>query len=148
MAHAHEYARKSRMKLRVDIAIENELLLVTAHGTLSFDASLHALQQVLNQARQKQVSRILIDAHAVDGALTTLERYDLAKQVATFIQQYQMNPRIALVRKPPVPDGIGARVSQNLGVTTEMFPARQEALNWLAACPNPPRTKSAGTSEN
>jgi hypothetical protein len=31
------------MKLRVDITIENQLLLAAAHGTLSFDASLGSI---------------------------------------------------------------------------------------------------------
>jgi hypothetical protein len=77
------------MKLRMDIEIQDELLLVTVYGTLSFDALLRTFQQVLDQARQKQVNRILIDMLAVDGTLTTLEWYDLAKQVATYIQQQQ-----------------------------------------------------------
>jgi hypothetical protein len=130
------------MKLRVDITIENQLLLAAAHGTLSFDASLGSLKRVLDQARQKQVSRILIDVLAVDGSLTTLERYELGKQTAAYIKQHQMDPRIAFVGKPPAADGFGVRVAQNRDVTTQMFPTRQQALNWLAAWPNPPQTKS------
>ena len=71
----------------------------------------------------------------------TLEWYDLAKEVATYIRQCQMNPRIALVGKPPAADGFGVRVAQNLDVTTEIFPTREKALQWLAAWPNPPQTK-------
>jgi hypothetical protein len=47
-----------------------------------------------------------------------------------------VNPRIALVGKPPATDGFGVRVAQNLDVTT-----REKALQWLAAWPNPPQTK-------
>ena len=36
MAHTHKSGRKSPMKLRVDIEIQGELLVATAHGTLSF----------------------------------------------------------------------------------------------------------------
>jgi hypothetical protein len=134
------------MKLLVDTAIKDELLLATFQGTLSFDASLHALKQVLDQAHNQQMSRVLCDMLAVDGTLTTLEWYDLAKQMATYIQLHQMYPRIALVGKPPTTDGFAVHVSQNLGVTTEIFPTQQEALRWLAAWPNPPRTKSAHSS--
>jgi hypothetical protein len=130
------------MKLHVDITIENQLLVATAHGTLLFDACLRGLKHVLDQARKKQVTQILIDLLAVDGALTTLERYELGKQTAAYIQQHQMNPQIAFVGKPPAADGFGVRVAQNLGATTEMFPTRQQALNWLAAWPNPRQTKS------
>ena len=41
------------MKLRVDIEIQGELLVATAHGTLSFQEGQRALKQVLGQAHEK-----------------------------------------------------------------------------------------------
>jgi hypothetical protein len=120
------------MNLHTEIEVQDELLLVVVHGTLSLDASLRALKQVLDTAGEKQVNRILIDVLDVDGVLTTLERYDLGAQAAAYIQQRQMNPTLAFVGKPPASDGFGVRVAQNRGVITEMFSTRQKALDWLA----------------
>ena len=148
MAQAHKSGRKSPMKLRVDIEIQGELLVATAHGTLSFHEGQRALKQVLGQAHKKQMNQVLIDMLAVDGVPTTLERYELAKQMAAYIRQHQMNSRIAFVGKPPTADGFAVHVAQNLGISTEILPTRQKALNWLAAWPNPPRTKSVATAGN
>jgi ATP-dependent DNA ligase len=148
MAHLYKSARQSPIKLRVDIEIQGELLVATAHGTLSFHEGQRALKQVLGQAHKKQINQVLIDMLAGDGVPTTLERYELAKQIADYIRQHQMNPKIAFVGKTPTADGFAVHVAQNLGISTEIFPTRQKALNWLAAWPNPPRTKSAATCEN
>jgi hypothetical protein len=47
MAHHYKSGRKSPMKLRVDIQIQGELLVATAHDTLSFHEGQRALKQVL-----------------------------------------------------------------------------------------------------
>ena len=143
MAHLYKSGRKSPMKLRVDIEIQGERLVATAHGTLSFHEGQRALKQVLGQAHKKQINQVLIDMLAVDGVPTTLERYELAKQIADYIRQHQMNPKIGFVGKTPTADGFAVHVAQNLDISTEIFLTRQKALQWFAARPDPPRTKSA-----
>jgi hypothetical protein len=54
-----------------------------------------------------------------------------------------MTPKIAFVGKTPTADGFAVHVAQNLGISTEIFPTRQKALQWLAARPDPARTQSA-----
>jgi hypothetical protein len=127
------------MKLRLDIEVRGGLLLVAFHGTVSFDGSLSVLKRVLDRACKERLSRILIDARPVDGVLSTFERYELGKQTADYIKERRMNPRVAFVGEPPVVDGFGVRVAQNLGITVDLFFTRQEALSWLAAWPEPPR---------
>jgi hypothetical protein len=131
------------MKLRLDIEIEDGLLVAFLCGKLSFDALHRVLQQVLDRARERQVDHILVDMLSVDGVLTTLERYDLGKQTAQYIHRHHMNPRIAFVGRPPAAEGFGVLVAQNLGVITEMFRTREKAFEWLAASPDRLRSESS-----
>jgi hypothetical protein len=85
---------------------------------------------------EKRVNKILVNSLAMDGALSTIERYSLAVELATYLQQHQMNTRIAFVSKPPMTDGFGVHVAQNRGVTTEVFSTQQAALNWLDKWPS------------
>ncbi len=134
MLEASEGVKK--MDLQIDIELQGGLMLVTARGTLAFDAVLRILKQVCDTAAEKQVKKILVNSLAVDGDLTTLERYQLGVEVAAYIMQRQKNTRLAFVGQPPQMDGFGVRVAQNRGMTVEMFSSQQEALNWLAIWPS------------
>jgi hypothetical protein len=68
--------------------------------------------------------------------LSTFERYELGVEVAAYVKQRQMNPRLAFVGKPPTMDGFGVRVGQNRGLATAVFSTQQEALNWLDKWPS------------
>jgi hypothetical protein len=48
----------------------------------------------------------------VDGGFSTLERYQIGVEVAAYIMQRQMNPRLAFVGQPPAIDGFGVRVAK------------------------------------
>jgi len=124
------------MDLRIDIELREGLLLVTASGTFAFDAALLLLKQVCDTAKEKEVSKILVNALAVDGELATVERYRLGTEVTAYLKQRQMSPRLAFVGKPPAVDGFGVRVAQNRGITTEVFSSQQEALRWLGKWPS------------
>jgi uncharacterized protein (DUF2384 family) len=119
------------MDLHIDIELQGELMLVTARGDLAFDAALRLLKQVCDTAAEKQIDKIIVNSLAVDGELSTFERYRIGVQVAAYIKQRQMSPRLAFVGQPPEIDGFGVRVAQNRGVATEVFSSQQEALNWL-----------------
>jgi len=124
------------MDLRIDIELREGLLLVTASGTFAFDAALLLLKQVCDTAKEKEVSKILVNALAVDGELATVDRYRLGTEVTAYLKQRQMSPRLAFVGKPPAVDGFGVRVAQNRGITTEVFSSQQEALRWLGKWPS------------
>jgi hypothetical protein len=124
------------MDLRIDIELREGLLLVTASGTFAFDAALLLLKQVCDTAQEKEVSKILLNALAVDGELATVERYRLATEVTAYLKQRRMSPRLAFVGRPPTVDGFGVRVAQNRGITTEVFSGQLEALKWLDKWPS------------
>ena len=111
-------------------------MLVTARGNLAFDAALRLLKQVCDTAAEKQVNRILVNSLAVDGEFSTVDRYQIGVEVAEYIMQRQMNPKLAFVGKPPAIDGFGVRVAKNRGMTVEVFSNQQEALNWLDIWPS------------
>jgi hypothetical protein len=124
------------MDLHIDIELQGALMLVTARGDLAFDAALRLLKQVCDTAAEKQVNKILVNSLAVEGELSTFERYRIGVQIAAYIRQRQLNPKLAFVGQPPEVDGFGVRVAQNRGVTTEVFSSQQEALNWLDGWPS------------
>src|SRR5260221_3470346 len=118
------------MDLHIDIELQGGVLLVTASGKVAFDVALRLLKQVCDTAKEKEVNKILVNSLAVDGGLSTLERYSLGVEVAAYLKQRQMNPRLAFVGKLPTTDGFGVRVGQNRGVSTEVVSSQQEAMNW------------------
>jgi hypothetical protein len=124
------------MDLHIEIELTGSVLLVTASGTQTFDAALRLLKQILDTAAERQVNKILVNGLAVDGELSTVDRYSLAIEVAAYLNERQMKPRVAFVGKPPAMDGFGVRVGRNRGLSTEIFPTQQEALNWLNKWPS------------
>jgi hypothetical protein len=124
------------MDLHIDIELRGGLLLATASGNFAFDSTLQLLKQVCDTAKEKDVNKILVNFLAIDGEPSTLERYRLGIEVAAYLKQREMSPRLAFVGKPPAMDGFGVRVGQNRGITTEMFSNQQEALGWLAKWPS------------
>ena len=124
------------MDLHIDIEVQKELLLVTVTGSAAYDAVLRLFKQIFDTAAEKQVNKILVNGLAVDGELSTVERYSLGVEVAAYVRQRQMHPRIAFVGKPPAIDGFGVRVGQNRGLTAEVFSSQQDALNWLDKWPS------------
>jgi hypothetical protein len=123
------------MDLHIDVELRGRLLLVTAGGEIEFEASLRLLKQAFDIAKEKEVSKILVNTLAVDGELSTFERYRLATGLVAHLRQREMNARIAFVGKPPTTNGFGVRVAQNRDVTTEVFDTQQAALNWLDKWP-------------
>jgi hypothetical protein len=121
--------------LRIDIEIQGGLLLVTASGDLEFAATLRFFKQVLDTAREKGINKILINAFAVEGELSGVERYEIGAEIAAYVKQRQMNPRIAMVGKPPQLNGFAVRVAQNRDLVISAFSTQEDALNWLNAWP-------------
>jgi hypothetical protein len=124
------------MDLRIDMEFQGGLLLVTASGNVALDAALRVYKQIFDRAKEERVNKILVNTLAVDGELTTLERYTLAMDLVAYLKEREMNPRLANVGKPPTTNGFAVRVGQNRGVSVEVFSSQQEALSWLAKWPN------------
>jgi dihydroxyacetone kinase len=121
--------------LHIDIELQGRVLLVAASGPVALDAAVRLIKQAFDAAKEKEVNKILVNTFAVNGALSTFERYTLAIEVVAYLRQREMNPRVAFVGKLPTTDGFGVRVAQNRNLTIEVFSSQEEALNWLANWP-------------
>ena len=119
------------MDLHIVAALQQDILLVTVTGSVGYDLALRLYKQTFDTAAEKQVNKMLVNTLAMDGGLSPLESYYLGVQVAAYLKQRKMNPRLAIVGKPPTIDGLGLGVARNRRVTAETFPSEQAALDWL-----------------
>lgn len=119
--------------MHVDIRVEGEILVVTAAGKVAYDSALRMFIGACDVSAEKQVWKILVNCLAVEGALSTLDRYRLGAAVSEYLRTQKIYPKIALVGIAPTMDGFGAEVAQNRGAFTELFATLDEALNWLSA---------------
>src|SRR5215813_4739347 len=124
------------MKLYSSMEVQGALLVVVVNGEVSFNAAWDVLRQTYDTALEKQVNLILVDSLAVEGKLTTFEKYRLGTETETYFRSRLMQPRIACVGKPPSVDGFAVLVAKNRWVAAEMFSDRDEALNWLGLAKN------------
>jgi len=116
------------MKLHSSMEVQGALLLVVVNGELSFNAAWDVLKQTYDTALEKHVDLILVDSLAVEGKLTTFEKYRLGTETVTYFRSRLMQPRIACVGKPPSVDGFAVLVAKNRWVAAEMFSNRHGAI--------------------
>ena len=119
------------MDLRIEIDSQRDLLVGTANGGVTYAEAVRVLKAISDVAAKKQLDKILVDCLAVDGDLTTFERYRLGAEISDYLQRLKIHPRVAVLGFPPAVNGFGARVAKNRGTKVEVFSARPEALNWL-----------------
>jgi hypothetical protein len=125
--------------LDLDIAdekLQEGVLVVIGGGTFKSVAALRLLKQICDMATEKQVDKIVVNALALDGTVSELNRYEVAVELSAYLRQRGWNYRLAIVGKSPTVDGFGVRVAQNRGLTAEYFSTEQEALNWLKRWPD------------
>lgn len=123
------------MDLHMNIEFQGRVLLVTASGPVALDAALRRLKRAFDAAKEKEVSKILVNTIAVSGELSTFERYTLGVEVVAYLRLHEMNPKVAFAGKLPTTDGFGVRVAQNRNLIIEVFSNQDDALNWLGNWP-------------
>jgi hypothetical protein len=123
------------MDLHIEIEFQEVLLVVTARGSVAFDTALRLFKDVFDTAAENRVTRILVDALAVDGELAVFERYQLGSELGSYLEQRQMNFKMAVVGGPPAVTGFAVRVLQNRDIVARTFSDQREALNWLEKHP-------------
>jgi hypothetical protein len=119
------------MNLQIVTELQGKLLLVTARGTVTFDSVARLFRQTFDAAAQSQVNKILVNVLAAVGELAAFERYRLGADSAAYLNEREMNVKLALVGVPPITDGFGVRIAQNRGVVARVFSTQLEALSWL-----------------
>ena len=110
-----------------------DCVFATVTGPVSLEASLQAFNQTFDAAVERGLDLLLVDFSAVDGTLTTHERYKLGEGAAasSFSKSWKTRPKIAVVGKAPQVDGFGALTASNRGLHVKTFSEVQPALDWL-----------------
>jgi hypothetical protein len=109
------------------------LLIAIFTGRIEFAAALELFKSAFDSARDKGCDRILFDCSAVEGELTTHERFLFGEEAARHEHAGSFHPRIALLGTLPAVDGFGVLVARNRGMNAKAFSVREEALKWLDA---------------
>jgi DNA-binding NarL/FixJ family response regulator len=131
------FGGRGEMDLHIaDEKLQEGVLVVTGAGTFKSVAALRLLKQICHTAREKHVNKILVNTLALDGTVSELNRYQVAVELTTYLQQRGWKYWLAIVGKSPTVDGFGVRVAQNRGLSAEYFSTEQEALNWLKRWPD------------
>jgi hypothetical protein len=125
--------------------LQGHFLLVTLTGNVDLSSSVRLFNQAFDVAAQKRVDKLLINALAVAGTLSTLERYALGVKVTAHITQLRTNPKVAFVGVLPTVDGFAVRVTQNRDVYVELFRNVPEAVEWLGKWPTSDKLASVSS---
>jgi hypothetical protein len=62
------------MDLHIEIELRAPLLRVTAKGNFKLDPAVRLLKHACDMAAEKQIRKIIVNALAMDGELSTMER--------------------------------------------------------------------------
>ena len=106
-------------------------LLATASGQLSLNEALECCRNVCDLAAAIGFDKILFDCLALEGELSSEERFELGKTIGEHCQCFLRIPRVALIGQPPSVTGLGARIATNRGMTVETFVEQGTGLDWL-----------------
>jgi hypothetical protein len=110
------------------------VLIATLTGPVSLETAVERFQEAFTFAAENNVRRILFNCLNAAGELSTSERYRLATRVVGYVRVLNIgNPAIALVGEPPVVNGFGLQVAQNMGALALLFTDMQLALRWLTS---------------
>jgi hypothetical protein len=130
-------ARGAGSPMEMQTERQGNLLLVTLTGKVDLSLSVRLLNQAFDIAAETRAFKILFNALAVTGTLSTFERYELGSKVAAHITHLGTNPKIAFVGVSPTVNGFAVRVAQNRDVAVELFRDVPEGLAWLGKWPAP-----------
>ena len=119
--------------IQLTIAPQDDFLLATGVGRVSTEELLRVLTTVIDTSTEQGFDKILLDFSAVMGEVSVLNLYDVAKAMAEYCASKSIQPKLAVIGKPPTVTGFGAEVASNRGLTSKTFSESQSALNWLRA---------------
>jgi len=118
------------------------LLYARLSGAVSLAEAKRTFLQILQGIEQHRVGKVLVDALAVTGVPTTMERFHYGEFVAEGVfetcSRAKLNtPRFAYVLVEPLLDRerLGETVAVNRGVAARTFKNIQDALEWLGIEP-------------
>jgi hypothetical protein len=94
---------------------------------------LRLLNQIFDTAAKRRVNNIPVNTLAVEGELSPLGRYHLGAEVAAYLKQRRMNPRVAVVGETPTTNGIAVGIARHRLVTAQVFRAsKKRGTGWIS----------------
>jgi hypothetical protein len=117
----------------LNLKIADHVLIAELSGKLTLREALKVCTLACDGAAERGFSAFLLDASAVDGELSVLERYKLGKIVAEYCVSHSWSYIVALLGTEPAVTGFGALVASNRGLVATQFREREKALAWLDA---------------
>ena len=119
----------------MDVTVESRRSYVvgTFTGPYSLNEALQANEATYDAAFGQGLRLILVDCSGLDGEPSPRERFTIGKSGLSYwsSRASKMIPKIAVVGKPPVINGLGALVASDGGIQVQTFPEVREALEWL-----------------
>jgi hypothetical protein len=110
------------------LELRDQVLVAEVSGQLTFREALEVCMRACDGAAEKGFSTFLLDASAVGGELSNLDRYELGKTVADYCVAHGWCYKVALLGDEPAVTGFGALVASNRGLVVETFRERKKAL--------------------
>lgn len=120
----------------------NAFLRATVSGRFSLAEANDCLAQIFAKALDQGARSVLVDCTAMEGVITSLDRY----QHGVFVSEQMQKPggnelrttRLAYVVRPPIiaPDRFGETVAVNRGVWGHAFEDEADAVAWLREAPD------------
>jgi len=110
------------------------VLVATVTGPVSLAGAVQRLQETFAFAAQNSTRKILINTLDATGDLSVFERCRIATRAVHYYRSLNVGGHaIALVGKPPLVNGFGLQVAQNMGALALLFSNTEPALRWLTS---------------
>jgi hypothetical protein len=124
------------LSIRTDCDLEADHICYRPAGLVSLDQAVDQCKQAIRFARSNGFGRLLIDSTRLGGFASPnlAERYWIAR---AFAEEAQTHVIVAFTLQSDLldPERFGVTVATNLGMRTNAFSTKSEALVWLQAQP-------------
>ena len=117
--------------MNLSIEFRDGVLWVTVTGMVTLAEAMRVYTAACDAAVEHGTDRILVDASAVEGCLSYMDRYELAQTMADYFGSERLTFMVATVGKPPLVEGFGALVARSRGAMAETFSNTTRAAGWL-----------------
>ncbi|MDX1518566.1 MAG: hypothetical protein R3318_00485 [Gammaproteobacteria bacterium] len=115
--------------MELDLKVENNVIVMTHSGPVDREFASQLYEQVQQLSSETGIKKVLIDVRNSPTALKTMERYEMAKEIAEKMKGF----KIASVQTEPLyhPKKLGETVAATRGLDIRVFLDLDEAWEWL-----------------
>jgi hypothetical protein len=112
------------------IVDQGEYLLAEFSGDFSREAGKQCIDAMKNASREKHRSKVLLDCRKISGAMSIIDRFEVAAYAATTRTTIA---KLAMLNRPDVilPDNFVENVAVNRGANFKVFTDLENAVRWL-----------------